>query len=122
MFNKKEGEAKIAVSGLQEHTDFRIVPKRKISEAEKQIISLKIEKMKLEREKAILVLAGSVILFIAFFTISIVGLLNELITRPQLNIMVIVGLFALVIGTLPYLTFVLKEEKALTKTLDELIS
>ena len=32
--------------------DFRMIPKRKLGEAEKQIIILRIEKMKLEREKS----------------------------------------------------------------------
>jgi len=54
--------------------------------------------------------------------VSIVGLLNDLITRNQLNIMVLVGLVALIIGIIPYLKFVMKEEKSLEKFLDELTS
>lgn len=101
--------------------DFRAIPKRKVSEAEKQIISLKIERMKLEREKSLLILGSSVILFLAFIIISIIGLLNELITRFQLNLFIIGGFFVLIIGVLPYIRFVFKEEKELEKTLDELI-
>ncbi|MBS3130839.1 hypothetical protein J4212_00245 [Candidatus Woesearchaeota archaeon] len=107
---------------LLERKDFRVIPKRKLSEAEKQIISLRIEKMKIEREKSLLILGGSIILFFAFLIVSIVGLLNDLITRNQLNIMVLVGLVALIIGIIPYLKFVMKEEKSLEKFLDELTS
>ena len=107
---------------LLERKDFRVIPKRKLSEAEKQIISLRIEKMKIERVKSLLILGGSIILFFAFLIVSIVGLLNDLITRNQLNIMVLVGLVALIIGIIPYLKFVMKEEKSLEKFLDELTS
>jgi hypothetical protein len=102
--------------------DFRAVPKRKLSEAEKQIIMLRIEKMKLERDKSLLILGSSIILFFAFIVVSIIGLVNELTTRTQLNILVFVGFIALIIGIIPYMRFVVKEEKSLEKTLEELIS
>ena len=105
-----------------EEKDLRLTPKRKLSEAEKQIINLKIERMKLEREKAILILGGGVTLFIAFITISIIGLLNDVISRNQLNLLVLVGIFALIVGIFPYMRFVINEQKSLEKTLEELIS
>ena len=102
--------------------DFRAIPKRKLSEAEKQIIMLRIEKMKLERDKSLLILGGSIILFLAFIIVSIIGLINELITKTQLNLLIFIGFIALIIGIIPYMRFVIKEEKSLEKTLEELTS
>ena len=102
--------------------DFRSIPKRKLSEAEKQIIMLRIEKMKLERDKSLLILGSSIILFFAFIVVSIIGLINGLITRTQLNLLVFFGFIALIVGVVPYMRFVIKEEKSLEKTLEDLIS
>ena len=102
--------------------DFRSVPKRKITEVEKQILTLKIEKMKLEREKALLILGGDIILFIGFILIALIGLSNDLISKFQLNLFIIVGIFALIVGVSPYIKFVFKEEKSLKQTLEELTS
>ena len=107
-------------SFAEEKDDFRLIPKRKLGEAEKQIINLRIEKMRLGREKSLLILGCSIILFLAFIIISVVGLINELITRTQLNIFIFAGFIAIIIGVSPYIRFVMKEEKNLEKTLDDL--
>ena len=67
--------------------DFRAVPKRKMSEAEKHMLLIAVERMKLQREKALLILSGSIMLFFAFIGVAVVGLLNELITRNMLNML-----------------------------------
>lgn len=107
---------------IQQSQDFRSVPKRKLSEAEKQIIMLKIEKVKLQREKSLLILNKSVMLFFAFLAVAIIGLVNKIITTMQLNILIVIGIVALIIGVLPYGITARKEEKELEKTIDELIS
>jgi hypothetical protein len=105
---------------MDEGQDFRYVPKRKLSEAEKQIIMLKIEKVKLQREKNILILNKSTMLFFAFFAVAVVGLVNKLISTTQLNFLIAFGVAALVVGVLPYSISARKEEKELEKTIDEL--
>jgi len=107
---------------MEESQDFRYVPKRKLSEAEKQIIMLKIEKVKLQRERSLLILNKGVMLFFAFLAVAIIGLVNNIITTFQLNIMIAIGVLALVIGVLPYGIASRKEEKILEKTIDELIN
>ena len=106
----------------KEGPDFRSVPKRKISEAEKQIISLKIEKVRLSREKSMMILNKAILLFFAFLGIAVVGLLNHIITSGQLNILVVLGVVTLIIGVIPYGTSVRKEEKEIEETLEELIA
>jgi len=103
-------------------SNFRVVPKRKLGEAEKQSLLLSIERMKLEREKTLLILGASIILFFAFLVVAVVGVLNGLINRKMLNVLVIVGFASLVVGIIPYARFVMTEQKSLENTLKELIS
>ncbi len=100
--------------------DLRTIPKRKISEAEKQIIMLKIERVRLEREKSMMILNKAVMLFFAFLVVSVVGLINNIVTPTQLNILVMIGVSALIIGVIPYSISIRKEEKDIEQTLKEL--
>ena len=100
--------------------DFRYIPKRKLSEAEKQIILLKIEKVKLQREKSLVILNKATMLFFAFLAVAVVGLVNKVISTTQLNVLIIIGIAALVVGILPYSSTARSEEKDLEKTIDEL--
>jgi len=109
-------------SNLIRKDEIRVIPKRKLSEADKQIIMLKLERMRLEREKSLLILGSSIILFLAFITISVIGVLNDIIEKEQLNILIFVALVCLLVGISPYVRFVIKEEKSLKNTLDELIN
>ena len=105
---------------MEHGSDFRYVPKRKLSEAEKQIIMLKIEKVKLQRERSLIILNKSVMLFFAFLGIGVIGLVNKMISTKQLNILIILGILALIVGIIPYSVAARKEEKDLEKTIDEL--
>lgn len=103
-----------------ETEELRAIPKRKISEAEKQIIMLKIERVRLEREKSMMILNKAVMLFFAFLVVAVVGLLNKIISPHQLNILVLLGVGALIIGVIPYSLSIKKEEKDIEATLKEL--
>lgn len=105
---------------MEEEQGIRYIPKRKLTEAEKQIIMLKIEKVKLQRERSLLILNKSIMLFFAFLAAAVIGLLNNIITALQLNILIIIGVLALIIGVLPYGVIARKEEKVLEKTIDDL--
>ena len=106
---------------MEPENDFRAIPKRKISEAEKQIISLRIEKVRLAREKSMMILNKAVMLFFAFLGLGILGLLNDLLTRTQLNMLIVVGIAALIVGIIPYSMNARKEEKSIDDTLKELV-
>lgn len=100
--------------------DYRSVPKRKLSEAEKQIIMLRIEKVKLQRERNLIILNKSIVFFFAVVAIAIVGMVQGIITSTYLNILVTIGIVVLVIGVVPYGIASRKEEKDLENTIDEL--
>ena len=105
---------------MDDQKDFRAIPKRKISEAEKQIIMLKIERVRLEREKSTLILNKAVMLFFAFLAVAVVGLLNHIITPKQLNVLIFLGIASLIIGVVPFSISLGKQEREIEKTLKEL--
>ena len=117
MFEKRE----VAVEKDREY-DFRYVPKRKLSEAERQIITLKIEKVKLQREKTLVILNKASMLFFAFLAVGVIGLVNKIISIMQLNVMIIIGVAVMIVGMLPYSKIAKNEEKELEKTIDDLIN
>ena len=102
----------------------RIITKKqympKLTDTEKEIIYLEIEKSKIDREKSKLVLNKSLVLYIAFMLVGIVGFAFEYIDSTLLNILVIAGIFVLILGTTPYLLVTHKEEKRINELLKRL--
>jgi len=91
---------------------------KEILEVEKEIIELEVEKSRLNREKAILVLNKSLFIYFCFLFIGVIGFINAYISRNLLNILIIIGLIVLIIGTIPYVQTMKQEEKKL----DEIIA
>ncbi|MBI4167965.1 MAG: hypothetical protein HY515_03345, partial [Candidatus Aenigmarchaeota archaeon] len=100
--------------------EYRLIPKRKLSEAEKQIILLRIEKVKLQRERNLVILNKSIMMFFALMAIAVIGIIQKIITPGQINLFVILGITALIVGVLPYGLASRKEERDLERTIDEL--
>lgn len=90
-------------------------------EIEKQIIQLELEKSRLNREKAMIILNKSVFLYFTFLFIGVVGFINDYITSVMLNYLIVMGLAALVVGALPYIFASHKEQRKLSDILEELI-
>ena len=74
----------------------------RLSDTDKAIINLEIEKSRLNREKSILVLNKSILLYFSFLFIGIIGFINNYLSRNLLNILVLMGLCVLIIGIVPY--------------------
>lgn len=92
----------------------------KLSGNEKEIIYLEIEKSKLNREKAKIVLNKSLVLYIVFMVVGILGFSADYIDSTLLNVLVILGIIVLVLGTIPYFIITSKEEKKLNAMLKRL--
>jgi uncharacterized membrane protein YqjE len=74
-------------------------------------IYLEIEKSKIKREKARLVLEKSISLYFIFMLIAVLGFIFEYIDSFMLNTLIILGIVILLAGTIPYIWTVNKEEK-----------
>ncbi len=86
---------------------------------EDAIVYLEIEKSRIKREKARIVLNKSLFLYVAFLLVGVFGFINNYIDSTLLNMLIIMGIFVLVIGTLPYILITVKEEKKINKMLEE---
>ncbi len=99
---------------------FDKLPQRHLSESEKQYIILMIEKSKIYRERATLVLDKGLMLFFAFLVFSLIALQNELISKTLFNILVISAVIILILSVTPYMNVSRKEEIKIDNVLDEL--
>jgi hypothetical protein len=83
----------------------------KKSDVEKEITYLELEKSRINREKAKIVLNMGLVLYFGFLIAGVIGFSFEYIDSLLLNVLVISGIVILIVSTLPYLVIVHKEEK-----------
>ena len=86
----------------------------------KEVINLEVERSRLNREKSMLVMNKSLILYFAFMFVAVLGFVNGYINRTLLNVLVVMGLCVLIIGTVPYVKTMHSEEKRLNELLQRL--
>lgn len=80
-----------------------------------QTIALEIEKSRLYREKAIMVFDKAILLYFSFLIIAVVGFVNSYINKNIFYILVSMSLCILIIGLVPYIIVMVREEKRLNK-------
>jgi|TARA_Y100000310_G_C20112459_1_gene547751 hypothetical protein len=83
----------------------------KKSDADREIIYLELEKSRINREKAKIVLNMGLVLYFGFLIAGVIGFSFEYIDSLLLNVLVVSGIVILIVSTLPYLVIVHKEEK-----------
>jgi len=86
----------------------------------KEVIDLEVEKSRLNREKSMLVMNKSLILYFAFMFVAVLGFINGYISRTLLNVLIVMGLCVLIIGTVPYVRTMHSEEQRLNGLLQNL--
>lgn len=105
---------------MKKEDGFGKLPQKHLSESEKQYISLVIEKSKLHRERAMLVLDKGLLLFFAFLAFSVIAREQDLITDLIFKITVISSICVLLLSITPYINISKKEEEKLDKILEDL--
>jgi hypothetical protein len=86
----------------------------------KEVIDLEVEKSRLNREKSMLVMNKSLILYFCFMFVAVLGFINGYINRNLLNVLIVMGLTVLIIGTVPYVKTMHSEEKRLNDLIQRL--
>jgi hypothetical protein len=84
----------------------------------REIIDLEVEKSRLNREKSMLVMNKSLILYFCFMFVAVLGFINHYINRTLLNVLIVMGLCVLIIGTVPYVRTMHAEEKRLNDLIE----
>ena len=95
---------------------------RDFLEVEKQIIQLELERSRLSREKGMIILNKSVFLYFSFMFVGVLGFVNGYVNSTMLNYVIIMGLVALIVGTLPYIIAANREQAKLTEILTDLLN
>jgi len=85
----------------------------------KELIYLEIERSRINREKAKTVLDKSFMLYFAFLVVGIVGFISGYLDTQMLAIVVWIGIFILVVGTLPYVLISHREDQFLKQKIEE---
>lgn len=102
------------------HKNYGHMPRKNMSDVEKQVLMLKIEKLRLNRERAVLILNKGINVYFAFIVLAILGAINHIISNTTLNFTVIIGLVVLVISTIPYSVNMNREEKEISDLITEI--
>ena len=76
-------------------------------------LQLEIEKSKLNREKSLLLLDKSLLMYFAFLIIGVIGFVNKYLDVRYLNIMIVLSFGVLAVGFVPYILTMSREEKKL---------
>ena len=83
-----------------------------------KIIDMELELSKLNREKSVIVLNKAVFLYFCFLFLAILSVFTGY--KETFNTLIIMGLFVIVIGTVPYIKTMYLEEKKLKSLISEL--
>ena len=97
---------------------YRLLPKRRLSEVEKQMIFVLIEKAKIQRERSMAILNKGVLAFLAFLIIAYLSRANNLIPQIYINILFLFSVVVLAAAAGTYLSTLSKEEKILDNLLE----
>lgn len=92
----------------------------KLTERENALINIELEKSKLNREKSMLILNKALFLYFLFLFIGVMGFINDYLSAAYLNVLIILALVALVVGTFPYINTMRKEERNLNRLILDL--
>ncbi|MFW6311471.1 MAG: hypothetical protein ACOC1K_04470 [Nanoarchaeota archaeon] len=105
-------------ANVDDKYDLKQIMGRRLSEAELQTINLVVEKSKVKRERASLLMNKGLALYFSFLFVGVIGLTYNYITKETLNILVLMGFAVLIIATIPYLQLMKKSEADIDKMLD----
>ena len=97
----------------------RIVGKH-LSGAEVQAIKLVIEKSKVKRERALLIINKGVMLYFSFLFLAVLGLTYEFIDQKTLNTLILMGFGVLIVAGVPYIQLMKKSEQDIDMMMDYL--
>jgi|TARA_B100002003_G_scaffold250628_1_gene290742 TM2 domain-containing membrane protein YozV len=85
-----------------------------------KILELEIKKSDIRREKSKLVLDKCVLLYFLFMVIGSLGFIYGYVNSKMLNLLIVASFIILIIGSMPYITTVAKEEKKINEFIGKL--
>ncbi len=105
----------------KEEIELNALVKRHLSEIEKQYIEIKMEKLRLDREKTSMVFNKGLFLYFSFVVLGIFGVSTRIMDQYTLYTLILIGIFVLIVAVVPYIMQNKKAEDDLNKMLDYLM-
>lgn len=100
---------------------FRTLPNRKLSEIEKQMIFILVEKSKIKRERSMIILNKGFLIFFGFIIIASISQINDIVPQTYINLTFLLGVIVLIVSAVLYHTAISEEEKNLDKLLNSFL-
>lgn len=100
---------------------FRTLPNRKLSEIEKQMIFILMEKSKIKRERSMMILNKGFLIFFGFIIIATMSKFDHFIRQTHINFLFLLGIIVLIVSVVLYQGVISEEEKNLEKLLDSFL-
>jgi uncharacterized membrane protein (DUF485 family) len=85
-----------------------------------RLLELKIESLRIKREHTLTVFYQSLFIYSSFMFVAVIGFINRYLNSSALSILLLIAIFSLIIGIIPYTMMILKEEKELARLYNEL--
>ena len=96
----------------------RTLPKKRLTDIDKQLIFILVERSKIQRERSVTILNKGFLVFFAFIIIAILSRLYEIVDQLFINILFVFGIAVITIAMLAYQTAIKKEEQTLDGIFD----
>lgn len=100
---------------------FKNLPKRKLSDIEKQMIFIMIEKSKLQREATHEILDKGILVFLTFLVLAYLFKTASLVPDLYISILFMLGITVLIVAVISYQSTISKENKILQELLDNFL-
>ena len=94
--------------------------KKELTPIDKEIYSLEMERVKLNREKTLIVLDKGLMLYFVFILTAVLGYVNKLLTPKLLNLLIILSFGVLCVILVSYVRNISLEEKTVNTLIREL--
>ena len=131
MVNQKESQLQTRLEAVEQQMRgvdkdlierFKTIPKRKLSDMEKQFVFILVEKAKIQRERSVTILNKGSTAFIAFILIAFTSKIYNLIPEMFITILFFLGVLMLIWSTISYQSTMKQEEEILDKLLESFLS
>jgi hypothetical protein len=97
------------------------LPQRKLTDLEKQVVFILIEKSKLQRENSMAIVNKGFLLFVGFVIVAYLTSVFDFIPQLYVHLLFIFGVIMLVVSMYTYQSTVAKEEKTLNNLLNSFL-
>ncbi len=91
-----------------------------VSDVEKELIHVKLEKLRLDRERSVLILNFGIVIYFIFLVLSLLGYINQFLSVFFLNIIIVGAILILIVSVFPYARAMKTEEDEMLQLIDSL--